>query len=226
MFQRWNWYLLIDLNWFITNIYWLIKFGDGMSEGGEIWSLEWLCTATPTSTDVITASSSSSFSYLLTTDSRSDWVMFDLKVSRLSAWTQLFFLDIGADLTEGQILLTAGWFIVFFVFHFCFKKFSGENIWACLDHDGEGDLRRLTVWNVIVVVNSQVAGQYSALMPFWIQYSDRYNHHTLHFTLNQYLHNLTLHMAGIIVNKTPRGPTFITSVATLISLILQYIFPN
>ena len=142
MFQRWNWYLLIDLNWFITNIYWLIKFGDGMSEGGEIWSLEWLCTATPTSTDVITASSSSSFFYLLTTDSRSDWVMFDLKVSRLSAWTQLFFLDIGADLTEGQILLTAGWFIFFLYFIFALKSFqvriSGP-AWTMTERETWGD---------------------------------------------------------------------------------------
>ena len=120
-----------------------------MSQCGEIWSLQWLCTAAPAiSEDITVTFSSCSLSYLLTTDRRSDWVMLDLKVSRLSAWTQLFLRDIGADLAERRIFSAVGWL---FVLTFNFKHFPGENISACLDHDGEGDLSRLTVCNVTVL---------------------------------------------------------------------------
>ena len=159
-----------------------------MSQCGEIWSLQWLCTAAPAISEDITvtfSSSYSSLSYLLTRDRRSDWVMLDLKVSRLSAWTQLFLRDIGADLAERRILSPVG---SLFVWSFNFNNFLGENISACLDHDGEGDLRRLTACNVteLELVLLRLAFC-SGLMPFWIQYSDRYItlHTTRQLTLNK-----------------------------------------
>ena len=42
-------------------------------------------------------------SYLFTTAKRSDWVMLDLSVSRVSGKTLLFLRDIGADLSRGSI---------------------------------------------------------------------------------------------------------------------------
>ena len=62
--------------------------------------------------------------------------------------------------------------LIFLNFNFNFFKilnlFSAENIAACLDHDGEGDLSKLTVCNVIVsIVRAGGCSVFcSALMPF------------------------------------------------------------